>query len=257
MAQNPVPGTPAARDAAVTVDFHQASDDIAVPSLVGLNVYAACGTVQAAGFQCGNWGGAAPDVRAPGEVFLQEPVAGAPANPGSVVTVAWESRGPVPLHVIRGQACDGRLMRVWYATVDTNLMAQLLGPNTDCGGGSTIPKYVTEGQTLSGHVYTQAMPGTQRVNHCEYPYEGGGSRHNQHAFTLGGLGAPWTCEPTNMFVYTTPVPGSVPLYAMRETTPPGGDVASDGRGTILATGGRMPDLRDRYGFVVYETWYVR
>ncbi len=171
------------------------------------------------------------------------------------VNVAFESS--VPLYLIRGQACDGNLMRVWYATANLDLRNQLIGPGL-CGGQPGPAEYVVEGgeREIIGYVYTHQVPGTLPVYDCHYPWPG--SRHWQHAFSTSTHGAPWeACDLARFYVYNSPQDGTNPLYAMFETDPPPSpNVHSDGEGHVLATAGRQGYYAG-FGFRVYETWYIR
>jgi hypothetical protein len=256
VAQAPAANTPSAPGTVVTVDYYDTVPPVAVPSVVGVDPFAACGAVQAVGLQCAANPGAAAGVP-PGIVYAQDQPPGTLLAPGSLVNVAFESS--VPLYEIRGMACDGYLMRVWYLTVDVNLRNQLIGPG-QCGGQPGPPEYVIEGgePEVVGYVYTTQQPGTIPVYDCHYPWPS--SRHWQHAFSTSTHGAPWqACDFAGFYVYAGQVDGNTrPVYAMFETSPPPSpNIHSDGEGHVVAANDNRRAFYEGYGFRVYETWYVR
>lgn len=231
-------------------------EPLTVLDVRGQDRQVACQILQSSGFDCAQVASRAPNPRAFGEVWDQDPAPNSRRERGSTVTITYEDLAPVPLYLLRGLSRDGTIMRLWYITTDSNEVAQL----TALPANGDAPKYQPDGADGQiGRCYPSPAPGAVPV--WSWHYEFGDGRHQQHLFTIeengGAQPEPWVKESKPVcWVYPRMVNGSRPLFRMAENPerPGGGGIVGDGNAHLFTF---EHTQFQQFGFFVDQTWYVR
>lgn len=239
-AQDVPPGTTVAAGSTVTITYFGAPLP-EIPVVIGADVHAACGMVEQAGFGCTKVFGDDPGNGPTNTVHAQS--ASGPAPRGTQVAVTYTVRRLVLTQLRARDLSTGNPMRIWYLTTNAAQADALVAQG----------KYTYD--SVLGACYEGATPGTVPLQH--FFYEFGDDHHRQHLFTTGAPdvaaanGRSWQpgAAPT---CYVVPGAGGPNVrHRMGETTPPTGNVRSDGNGHVQT--GDVTTYAGM-GFVIRETY---
>jgi hypothetical protein len=171
---------------------------VAVPAVQGLDVFAACGAVQATGLQCVTVPGKAP--ARPFVIHTQGPAAGTAVPPGNPVQVHYDDTQPAALFRIKRLHTN-----VWVIGTDQAHIQQLVASG----------RYIN--QVTLGQAYPCCTRGVGHLRsiwsfrRSDTPHDGDNRRYSADPTPPGPN---WVSSGEVGQVLAQPVAGAVPLYRL-------------------------------------------